>query len=143
MLCMMRNVNPDSRETMFKRVEEICKGTAAAMGGSCDTDFIRSYPSVYNAPAVADFLYDTLREHKDDLFQGLDEAPKDYLEDAPAQMLAAEDFGYYGQKVPSCFMFIGTGEYAPAHNQKFQVDEKYIKFCTRVMALAALEFMNR
>ena len=143
MLCMMRNVNPDSREVMFQRVEEICKGTAKAMGGSCDTDFIRSYPSVYNNPEVADFLYDTFRKHKDALFQGLDEAPPDYLEEAPEQMLAAEDFGYYGQKVPSCFLFIGTGEYAPAHNQKFQVDEQYIKFCTRVMALAALEYMNR
>lgn len=143
MLCMMRNVNPDSREVMFQRVEEICKGTAKAMGGSCDTDFIRSYPSVYNNPEVADFLYDTFRKHKDALFQGLDEAPPDYLEEAPEQMLAAEDFGYYGQRVPSCFLFIGTGEYAPAHNQKFQVDEQYIKFCTRVMALAALEYMNR
>ena len=92
---------------------------------------------------MADFLYDTFRKHKDALFQGLDEAPPDYLEEAPEQMLAAEDFGYYGQKVPSCFLFIGTGEYAPAHNQKFQVDEQYIKFCTRVMALAALEYMNR
>ena len=39
-------------------------------------------------------------------------------------------------------MFIGTGDYAPAHNQNFQVDEAYIKFCTRVMALSALEYMN-
>lgn len=142
MMCMMRNVAPDSREVMFKRVEEICKGIATAMGGSCDTDFIRSYPSVYNDPTVADFLYGLFRERKDDLFRGLDAAPEDYLEPAPEPMLAAEDFGYYGQKVPSCFMFIGTGEYAPAHNQKFQVDEQYIKFCTRIMAMAALEYMN-
>lgn len=57
-------------------------------------------------------------------------------------MLGAEDFGFFAQEAPSCMIFVGTGGDAPMHNPNFQVDEQYIKLCTRAMALTAAEYLS-
>ncbi|MCI8510882.1 MAG: amidohydrolase, partial [Lachnospiraceae bacterium] len=57
--------------------------------------------------------------------------------------LGGEDFGFFAQKAPSCMIRVLMGGEAPAHNPKFCIDERYIKLCTRAMALAAAEFLTQ
>ena len=56
--------------------------------------------------------------------------------------MAAEDFGFFSQKIPSLYYMVGTGDIAPGHSSKFFVDEKWIKFCTRTMVIATLSYLQ-
>lgn len=143
MLCMMRNARPGPRKTMIRRVQETCTSIAAAMGGSCDVTLEEGYPAVYNDEALTEFIRTMVEAHKDELYEGIGEGvPEFYMEPNSEQKMGAEDFGFYSEKVPCFYVKIGTGEYAPQHNQKFQVDEDYIKLCTRFVLMSALEYMN-
>lgn len=143
---MMRNATKEARETMFKRIDEIAKGTAAMMGGSVDIRYRIGYASVYNNEQLADFASKLYTEQENSLFEGITEdgkAPKNWLLTGNQFMLGAEDFGFYAQKAPSCLVWIGTGDKASNHNPNFTVEEPYIKLCTRAMALFAVEFLTK
>ena len=139
---MMRNATKEARSAMFESVERISKGIAQAMGGTADTYFREGYASVYNDEALSDFVAGVVKEHANQLFAGYEETPNGFLRTGNLLTLGAEDFGFYAQKAPSCFMRMGTGIYASTHNEKFRVDEAYIKFMTRVMSLAAVEYLK-
>lgn len=138
---MIRNIRPEDREVMMRRITEISEGTAQTMGGACQCSFRTGYPSVLNDPALTKFVTETIDRDKDALYSGIGERPEHYLWGGNQAKLIAEDFGFYSQKVPSCFIQVGTGEFAPAHSPQFRVDEKYIKLCTRVMVCTAMEFL--
>lgn len=142
--CMMRNVRPEARESMKERILSLAPGIAEAMGGSCDVEFNTGYPSVLNQEALTDFVVDVIEKNADLLYSGIasGKAPANHLLTGNQIALIAEDFGFYSQMVPSCFVQVGTGAYAAAHNQKFFVDENYIKLCTRAMSAMAGEYLK-
>ena len=144
MHCMMRNISPQTRQIMQDRITCIATGTATAMGGSCETEFVPGYPSVFNDQALADFAIATLKNNIDSIYQGLDAqvTADNFIKTGNQVALIAEDFGFFSEKVPSCFIQVGTGYYAAAHNQHFAVDEEYIKLCTRSMSLMAIEYLK-
>jgi len=143
MAVMMRNLSKESREEMCRRIEAIATGIAQSLGGSCEFQFRSGYPAVYNDGRFTDFVTRVLDEHAGSLFQDLGAGqPEDWLITGEHPILAAEDFGYYSQKAPSCLIWVGTGGDAAKHNPGFRVDEAYIKLCTRAMATVAVEFLN-
>lgn len=142
---MFRNATKEARDVMFQRVEEIVKGTAAAMGGSADIRFRIGYASVYNNEKLADFAFSLFAKYEKELFTGISPhglAPENWMLTGNQLMLGAEDFGFYAQKAPSCLVWIGTGDTASNHHPNFTVDEPYIKLCTRAMALFAAEYLT-
>lgn len=142
---MMRNETKEAREIIFRRIEEIAKRTAEAMGGSADVRFRIGYSSVVNDAKLASFAEDLFRKEEHQLFSGITEngaAPAGWLRTGKQFTLAGEDFGFYTQKAPSCFIWIGTGDGASNHNPKFTVEEPYIKLCTRAMADFAVAFLS-
>lgn len=143
MVCMMRSLSDKSRDIMRQRIEALASGIAEAKGGSCDCDFHAGYAAVYNNEAFSEQVYDILKQYEDALYQGPLAEAKSRLKIGSYPMLAAEDFGFYSQKVPSCLVWVGVGEGAPKHNSHFFVNEDCIKFCTRVMTLTALGYLNR
>lgn len=143
MQCMMRNITPEAREIMHERIEKLAKGTAETMGGECEVKFRTGYPSVYNNPELTDFVVKGIEENAGELYRGIGEIPKEFMLKGDRASLIAEDFGFYAQKTPSCFIQVGTGAYAPAHSPQFFVDESWIKLCTRAMALSAVRFLGK
>lgn len=143
MICMMRSLDDKSRDVMRQRIEALASGIAQAKGGSCDCEFHAGYSAVYNNEEFSEQVYDILRRHESALYQGPLAQAKSRLKIGSYPMLAAEDFGFYSQKVPSCLVWVGVGEGAPKHNSHFLVNEDCIKFCTRVMVLTALGYLNR
>lgn len=139
---MLRNITPHARETMMKKIRTISDAIAEAMGGSCEIDFFTGYPSVYNDPKFTDFVSSTIDSQKEQLYSGIVDIPEDYLHGGNQARLIAEDFGFYSQIAPSCFIQVGTGFFAPAHSPGFKVDESCIKLCTRIMSSAALEYLQ-
>lgn len=142
--CMMRNVSPTARAIMQERIAAIATGTATALGGTCEVEFSPGYPSVFNDHQLTNFVTSTLKDNATMVYSGIStaEIADEFIQTGNQVALIAEDFGFFSQKVPSCFIQIGTGHYAAAHNQQFAVDEDYIKLCTRSMALIAIEYLR-
>lgn len=139
---MMRNATKEARSAMFESIERLAKGIAQTMGGSADVNFREGYAAVYNDEVLSDFVYDVIKENAEGLYAGIGEIPENFLRTGNLLQLGAEDFGFYAQKAPSCFIRMATGAFASAHNECFRVDETYIKLMTRVMCLAAVEYLK-
>ncbi len=146
MSLMLRNADAKTRDVMLQGIERLCKGTAAMMGGSCELFFRKGYDSVYNQPELTQFAIQTLQEQAGRIFDAMTsdgKPPADFLETGGHGNLAGEDFGFYSQKAPSCFIWVGTGESEDLHNPQFQADDTAITICTRVMTLLALQYLFR
>lgn len=141
-LVMMRNATREARSAMFESVERIAKGMAQTMGGTADVNFREGYAAVYNDEKLSEFVEDLIRENAGALYEGIGEIPENFLRTGNQMQLGAEDFGFYAQKAPSCFIRVASGDFAPAHNECFQVDENWIRLFTRVMCLAAVEYLQ-
>ncbi len=114
------------------------------MGGSCEFSFRAGYPAVYNDESFTDFVENVLEKNGESLYQDIkDGHPERWLRMNEEPLLGAEDFGFFSQKAPSCMIWIGVGGDAPLHNPEFQIDERYIKLCTRAMATVAMEYLTR
>ncbi|HEX3033475.1 MAG TPA: M20/M25/M40 family metallo-hydrolase, partial [Bacillota bacterium] len=134
LLGTVRTVDPELRQQIPGWLEELIKGVTGPAGGSYQLNYQFGYPAVNNHP------------------QGVR-----VLEQAGAKILGqkgiiklkhpsmgAEDFAYYGEKVPACFATLGIGEPGktpvPWHNPRFTVDEKALPLGVAVLAQAVLDF---
>ena len=114
------------------------------MGGSAEFIFTEGYSSVYNNPELTDFVAEQIKAQAGTWLADIDPemaASEDYFKVQKLPMLGAEDYGFYTQRVPSCFYRVATGDAAPAHSGKFFIEENYVKLCTRSMASLALRFL--
>lgn len=143
---MIRVISKDTRDIILDRIANVSKSVAQAMGGNCDLILSEGYPAVINEKGATDFFksiaqnsFNILRE---DL--GIDNS-KDinefvYCVDKP--ILAAEDFGFFSQKIPACYFSVGAGNLAPQHNPKFMIDERVFKITLNLMSAVAIEFLK-
>ncbi|HWP51907.1 MAG TPA: M20 family metallopeptidase [Clostridia bacterium] len=144
MVGMMRNVTDETREILRDKIQSVAEGIAAAMGGRAEYNFFEGYASVYNHPIIADFVAAEIEANAAQWVSDIDPQASesgDLLVRETEPILGAEDYGFYTQRVPSCFYRVATGDAAPAHSPKFMVEEKYIKLCTRSMASLAISYL--
>ena len=139
---MTRNATREARAAMFESIERLSKGIAQTMGGTAELRFHEGYAAVYNDDVLSGWVADLIKDHADALYDGIGAIPDKFMRDGNVLQLGAEDFGFYAQKAPSCFIRMSTGDFAPAHSGDFKVDENWISLMTRVMCLAAVEFQN-
>ena len=145
---MIRSVGKEARNVLKDKIESISKDIAKVYEGECVFEFNPGYPSIYNNEILTHQIRENFKKNYSELIKDIDSNIynegdlKRYIISDGKPMLGAEDFGFYAQKVPACFYRVGVGNYAPAHSSKFFVDEKYIKLCTRTMALAAIKYLN-
>ncbi|MEG2659419.1 MAG: M20 family metallopeptidase [Oscillospiraceae bacterium] len=144
MACMLRSLTSDARKTIITKVQDMAKGISEAMGGSADVILKEGYVSVYNNKELSAFASKVIETNAKKLYADINsgDIPSPYLKTGACPGLIAEDFGFYSQKVPSCFIMVGVGEGAPTHSPEFCPDEAYIKLCTRAMALLAVSYLN-
>lgn len=141
---MMRNIKADTREILRDKIGKVAAGVAEAMGGSAEFIFTEGYSSVYNNPELTDFVAEQIKEQAGTWLADIDPemaASEEHFKVQKLPMLGAEDYGFYTQRVPSCFYRVATGDAAPAHSGKFFIEEKYVKLCTRSMTSLALRFL--
>lgn len=144
---MIRATTKESRNIIRGKSESISKGIANTFGGDCSFEIREGYPSIFNDEVLTEFIRNSFRTNYLEMIKDIDE--KIYKENDINKyiinhkpLLTADDFGYISNIVPSTYYMVGTGDFAPGHSSKFFVDERYIKLCTRTMALAALEYLN-
>lgn len=113
----VRTFDEETRELIRARIETMAKTTAQAYGTEVSIDYRSGYPAVVNDEAEAGRFFRT--------------APQIFGEESvlvAPKIMPAEDFAYYLQRIPGCFMFVGAGNAAkdavyPHHHPKFDFDE--------------------
>lgn len=112
----VRCFREETRELIRARIYALAEGTAGAYGAEAHLNYMMGYPSLVNdADEYARFT----REAPGVLGLRVELSPK---------IMPAEDFAYYLQQVPGCFMFVGAGNpdkgaVYPHHHPKFDIDE--------------------
>jgi metal-dependent amidase/aminoacylase/carboxypeptidase family protein len=107
------------------------------MGGTVDFDIKRGYPFLKN---------------NEDLTERLQSEAKSFLGEENVEPLgiwmAAEDFSYFTQEVPSCFYRLGTRNEAKkttfsVHHPSFDVDEDALEQGCGLLAFLAISELKR
>ena len=58
-------------------------------------------------------------------------------------MTASEDFSYYKQIAPICFLTLGVGNGVANHNPKFNLDEKALQNGVKAQVQIILDYLNQ
>ena len=96
----IRAFRPDVRDLLQRRVTEIAQTQAAVYGATAEVNYQRRYPVLHNDPAQTEFCKQVVR----------DWLGPDGLIDDIEPVTGSEDFAFFLEKVPGCYVFIGNGE---------------------------------
>jgi amidohydrolase len=131
----VRTYDPDVRDTVERRMEEIVAGITAAGGGTYEFEYDRGTPATINDAALVTRMAPTLsRLVGDDKVQVLD------------PVMGGEDFAYFANEVPAFFYRLGTQ--APGvvsgghHTPTFMADDSSIPIGMRAMSNLLLDYLR-
>jgi hippurate hydrolase len=124
----VRSFNADVRQLLEARIRQLVQSHAEAHGARADIEYIRGYPVLVNSEKETAFARQVAEE-----LVGADRVV------APFPLIAgSEDFAYFLQQRPGCFLRIGNGTNgAMLHNAKYDyADENLVigaAFWTRLV----------
>jgi len=132
----VRTYTKENREKIYERICSIAAKISAAENCEGTVKYIWGYPSTVNTPAYVEAIT-ALGEEL-------------YGEGTVVTMepsMGGEDFAYYLEKVPGCFMYLGVknaekGCIYPGHNTKFTIDEDAFSMGITMMLNGALCFQK-
>ena len=95
----VRTFTTEVLDLLQRRMQEVAEHTAAAFECTVDFEFVRNYPPTINHDAETEFAKGVLAE-----VVGADNV-------VPFEpTMGAEDFSFFLQKIPGCYLMIGNGE---------------------------------
>ena len=131
-----RNLNPEVRDAVAERMEQIIRGITAAMGADYEFRYVRCYSPIINDSAMYRLVRDTAAEilgEENILF--------------PESSVGGEDFSFYAEKVPGVFYRVGCHKEGtpiyPAHNEHLVIDEPALYHGAHIMVASALKFLSQ
>jgi len=95
----VRAYKPAVRDLLQQRITEIAQTQATVYGASAQVDYQRRYPMLFNHPAESAFCRQVVRDWRGE--SGLVENPE--------PVTGSEDFAFFLEQVPGCYVFIGNG----------------------------------
>jgi len=110
----VRSFSADVRDRLQQRITELVTHHVHGYGGTVDIEYERGYPVVVNSAAETEFA----RMVAEELV-----GPERTI--APfGPVTGSEDFAYYLEHRPGCFLRLGNGEAAPMlHNARYDFDD--------------------
>ncbi|MBV8790414.1 MAG: amidohydrolase [Pseudolabrys sp.] len=115
-----RSFDPDVRDMIERRLQEVVDGTAIALGAKAKLTYVRNYPVLSNHPKETDFAAAVAQE--------VAGAPQVDTDLPP--MMGAEDFSFMLNARPGAFIWIGNGDSAGLHHPQYNFDDEAIPFGT-------------
>ena len=106
----VRSMEKDDRIFIERRMREIAEHTAAAYGANAELLWYPGPPATVNEKAWSAFAQIVAEE------RGFEVVPQ-------RNSTGGEDFAFYLEKIPGCFINVGTGVGYPNHHPKFYADE--------------------
>ena len=133
----VRTLCEDTRERIFRRMEEIITHIAGMHNGRYVFDRKRGYPALVNHENMVEFV----RGVGNDLLG----EEKVILLDKPT--MGGEDFAYFLQKIPGALFWLGCGNEAKGitemlHNPNFLMDEDALILGTAIHANLAYHYLH-
>jgi hippurate hydrolase len=95
----VRAFKPEVRDLLERRITEIAQQQAASFGAVAEVEYERRYPVLFNHAKESAFCAGVIRDWLGEEAL-LDREP----------ITASEDFAFFLEKVPGCYVFIGNGE---------------------------------
>jgi len=134
---ILRTLKPEVRERTITRIEAMLDGITKAYGGSYQFKRKKSYSATINDGRFVDFI----QQNAVSLFGEGAFTP------LPGSRLGCEDFGYYLEKVPGAFWFLGTGNAEkdtqhPWHSPLFNIDEDALVNGVALQAALAYRYLE-
>lgn len=131
----IRTFEPEVRDLVLKRFQEVVEGVAGALGCSVEINLQSLTPAVSNDPQVTEFIRQAAANTLPMIKQ-----------DHANRTMGSEDMAYFMQEVPGCFVFVGSanaerGLEAAHHHPRFDFDEHALVHGAALMAAAAFEIL--
>jgi len=132
----VRAMNEENRKMVKSRMEEMIEGISKSYDAEIMMDYQNGYPVLVNDIAATETIEKAALEIVGD---GVKE---------PYLTMGAEDFSYYLQKVPGCFIFIGSSPddknlmSVPHHCSHFDVDESALMVGTSIFVQLITNYNN-
>ena len=129
----VRTFDPELRRSMPERVRRIASGVASALQCQAEVEVRPGNPAVVNDPAVA-----ALARRAAVRVVGEDGVVE------PEPTMGGEDMAVYFERVPGCFVFVGSANAArgldqPHHSPRFDFDEEALVIGCEFLVQAAHE----
>ncbi|MDR6725283.1 amidohydrolase [Paenibacillus amylolyticus] len=127
----VRTFDEETRSGMKERIHTMVAQTGAAYGAKTDIKYIMGYPPVVNDERETErFFQEAVHVFGAQNVQ------------ASPMIMPAEDFAYYLQQIPGCFMFVGAGNpdkgaIYPHHHPKFDFDEDAMQHAVKLFIAMA------
>ena len=118
----IRNQDMDTREFVFKRIEEVVKYITKAMRADYKLTFLNGYPPTKNDEDMVNRFLASARKI----------LPEEDIHLSAEESMGGEDAGFFYQKVPGCFFRLvsaapfADGEVYPAHSSRFVLDDSVL-----------------
>jgi hippurate hydrolase len=110
----IRSFDEGVRARLEQRITEIVNAQVMCYGGAAEIEYERGYPVVVNSAAETEFARQVAEE--------LVGPQRVVFPWGPTT--GSEDFAYYLQHKPGCFLRLGNGEHSPmVHNAKYDFDD--------------------
>ena len=129
----MRTFDEDKRKALKDNILKVAKAIASGYG--CDAEVLieQGYPSLKNDVELTNKCSALAKE-----FLG-----ENKVKNLP-QLMTAEDFAWYSQKIPACFYRLGTSNSSKGidfkqHTANFDIDEESLKTGMQLMTYLAIK----
>jgi len=127
----VRTFDAEVRSRVQERLRAVADAVCRQFGADHSLDWRDGYPPVVNDEREAERFFEVARG----LF-GADAVKR------IRPLMAGEDFAYYLERVPGCFMFVGAGNAEcgavwPHHHPRFDIDERAMLSAARLLVAMA------
>ena len=131
----VRTYDPDTRDTIERRMEEILNGITLAGGGSYELDYERGSPATINDPDLTAQMAPTLER-----IVGANRVV------IVEPVMGGEDFSFFANEVPGFFFRLGMvkpgTESGGHHTPTFQADDASVPVGMRAMSHLLLDYLR-
>lgn len=133
----LRAFDPEVRKYMIERITEVAEGVASAYRTEASVTAVSDCPAMINDKELHDELVDMLKRENED------------LQILPVyHAMGSEDFAFFCDKVPSCYLAIGAqyGDGYPVyseHNPKVRHNEEALIIAAAAYCMVASEWLEK
>lgn len=134
---ILRTMGGQARERVKEDFRSIVSGVAAGMGVEAEIDIFESYPSCVNDAGMTALLRRAAAKV----------VGESNVLELPEPSLGADDFGYFSEKAPGCYYYVGVGNTAkgftyPNHNPHFGADPDALPIAAALHVQTVLDFLE-
>ena len=133
----LRTFNPDVRDLLIRRMDEVLAGVTVAHGARYTLEIIDKHtPAVINDTEAAEVARKA----------AFKVVSADKVKEI-TPLMVSEDMSEILNRIPGCYMLLGAeppgGALGPHHNPKFDIDEAMLPYAAALLASAAVEYLQQ